>query len=1016
MNLKETLDIKNKCTPNKKQQECIDLLKGSIMVLAGPGTGKTFTVIERISHMLDFGIEPEKILCLTFSDAAAQEMKKRLSDKRPLDGMRVNACTYHSFCFDIIQNYPEFFEEYSTFQIINNTAKRSLIRRCIDELDTTYFKTDSGNKYHFAKEILNGIEDIKKNLIEKDEYFYNLENHPQWGGAINDVKAKIKQALNDKKRVLKKDENLLSALEKKVGRARELWGFYECYSNYMHDEGYIDFTDMISLVIKKFKTTPVLLDIISKKYDYFLVDEYQDTNPAQNTLIFNLVDSKEEKNVFVVGDDDQIIYGFQGAQIDNLEIFLRKYPNTKVICLDENMRSTQSILDLSEQVVMQDEKRLENNPEFKKYEIKKHLSAKNPDLYDKNTKPILRIYEDLEHEYSSIADEIETIVSSNPEAAGKIAVLTKSNEELAEFAQLLRARNIPCDLKDGKSIFAVKSSILTIFYLKMLVNPQINSDKIFPLLLSPPFNININDYNDILANSYLHKNRDFISDIYEMKDKNWVEPDKINKFISDYEYLNEVKNSQNIYSLLLEVVNKTGLLEYFANNNSDIEDNISALKKIVCEARDFYNSNKTATLDDFVEYLDDALENNTPILTEKSFPDSNSVKLITLHSSKGREFDYVFIPTLEQGKWESSRDDTIMPKIPLKRVIEEDEKKVLKNSEKLKLLFVGITRAKHKLYLSVPKKIAGKEKLLTTFISSVSDNYLQKEEVLYTKNNYISELVKSIKYEHDYKDDLQNFIRSSFETLSISPSMLNCYLNCPRQFLYNYILKLSSLNGVNDTLSYGNVVHKTIENFSKKSKAQASYLEIQDFLSEFKKQCAMTPFSARSARNEYLQKGEENLTKFYSYLTLTNLNTLYSTELNIETTLGSEIKINGKIDRLELCENGDFIIKDFKTGAAKNKYQIKEGGAYEHYLNQLRFYKLLVEKKFDKKVAQAHLVFVEQFDKNFAMDMNEDDNNLIVDKIKEVHANISSQKFEPTSDDSKCKYCDFKQMCKLNLL
>lgn len=1010
------IQIKAKIVPNIKQQECIDSIEGSYMVLAGPGTGKTFTVIERIKNMLSRGIEPSKILCLTFSEAAAGEMKKRLLEKAGNIASFVNIYTYHSFCFEIIQNNPDFFDEYSGAQVINDTAKRNLMRQCIDEIGTKYYKTASGDKYFHSNTILSQIDDIKKNLLEKEEYFYNLKHHPQWGRALDDVKEKIQNSLNEGKKVLKKDESLLEELKKKINRAGELWDFYELYNNKMRAENFIDFNDMISLVLKKFKESPGFLNTVANDFEYFLVDEYQDTNASQNGLIFALVDSKDKKNIFVVGDDDQIIFGFQGAQTDNLEQFLKKYPDTKVICLNENMRSTQSILDLSEQVAKLDPNRLENNPEFKSYGINKHLTAKNPALFDKNTKPILRVYEDIAHEYSSIADEIEKLAKSADVPLKEIAVLTKTNGELEEFAALLEARNVPCELKDGKSIFSIKSSILTVFYLKMLLNPQMYCDKIFPLLLCEPFSIDINDYNDILANSYLHKNRDFIADIYDMKDKKWKNPDKINKFIGDFEYLNGAKASLDISRLVLEVINKTGILDYFINHPADVEENISALKRLAREARDFYNSDRRATLKDFIEYLDDALENGTPILTEKSPVEKNAVRLITLHSSKGREFEYVFMPTLEDYRWERSKTDTISPKIPLSKVIDDELKEALKISEKIKLLFVGITRAKHKLFLSVPKTIGGKEKRLTRFISSISESYLDRQEVKYTDENYISELVKTIKYEHDYKNDFQNFIRSSLETLSISPSMLNTYLNCPRRFLYSYILRLGALNPVNDVLGYGSAVHKTIENFSKNSKLQNAYLSKEDFINEFKIQCAKTPFSDRSVRKNYLQKGEENLAKFYDYLVLTPLKNIFSTELNIEAKVGSEIKINGKIDRLEVDEDGNFIIKDFKTGAAKSAYQIKDGGIYEGYLNQLRFYKYLAEKKFDKKVANAQLVFVEQHSDNFTREMSDEDNIIIENKIKEVCSNIASQKFEPADNDKNCAYCEFKEMCTLNLL
>ena len=364
--------VQTKITPNAKQQECIDTIKGTVMVLAGPGTGKTFVVIERIKNMLNKGVEPNKILCLTFSEAAASEMKRRLIQKAGINGSRVNVYTYHGFCYEIIQNYSEYFEEFSNFNIINPTQQRALLRQCLEEIDIKEFKTSSGDRYFYASEILSRIEDIKKNLLTRDVYFNNLENHPEWGGGLKEAKIAIQECIKTGKKVTKTLEKKIREFENKIFKARELWKIFELYSLKMRQNGFMDFSDMIALVLMKFLYDADFLETIAKEYDYFLVDEYQDTNNAQNMLVFALNDAKEEKNLFVVGDDDQIIYGFQGAQVDNLERFLKKYPQTKVICLEENMRSTQSILDLSEQVAMLDPNRLESNYEFKQYNIKKY--------------------------------------------------------------------------------------------------------------------------------------------------------------------------------------------------------------------------------------------------------------------------------------------------------------------------------------------------------------------------------------------------------------------------------------------------------------------------------------------------------------------------------------------------------------------------------------------------------------------------------------------------------------------
>lgn len=166
--------------------------------------------------------------------------------------------------------------------------------------------------------------------------------------------------------------NEIEKIKTNIEKAKELWNIYEVYATKMFQENYIDFSDMINFVLDQFEADNAFLKEIAGQYKYFLVDEYQDTNSLQNAIIFNLLDGVEEQNIFVVGDDDQIIYGFQGAKSDNIENFLTRFPDTKVICLEENNRSAQNILDLSYKVISQDTTRLENNELFKNYNISKN--------------------------------------------------------------------------------------------------------------------------------------------------------------------------------------------------------------------------------------------------------------------------------------------------------------------------------------------------------------------------------------------------------------------------------------------------------------------------------------------------------------------------------------------------------------------------------------------------------------------------------------------------------------------
>lgn len=381
-----TETAKPKIKPNERQQQAIDIQNGQVMLLAGPGTGKTFTVINRIEQMIENGVDASTILCLTFSDAAANEMRQRLIKKIGVKASSVDVYTYHSFCNDVIKQYPEQFSLSLGVRLITETEKLALMKATIDEVNPQIFVPNRADKYFYAKSFVGYVEHLKSLRISKEEYLSNIDTNPTLMPMYNAIEAEIYEREQNGKTQNKGRYAKLETIKKNIGKAKELWDLKEVYAQKMVEKNLIDFADMICFVLNAFEEDENFKEEVSNKYQYFLVDEYQDTNELQNKIIFNLVDANNEKNIFVVGDDDQIIYGFQGAKSDNIENFLTKYPETKVICLEENNRSTQEILDFSYKLVSQDPLRLENNETFKKYNISKKLVAKNAKIIAKERK------------------------------------------------------------------------------------------------------------------------------------------------------------------------------------------------------------------------------------------------------------------------------------------------------------------------------------------------------------------------------------------------------------------------------------------------------------------------------------------------------------------------------------------------------------------------------------------------------------------------------------------------------
>lgn len=1006
------MEVIKKICPNAGQMECIKTLEGPVMVLAGPGTGKTFTIIQRIKYMIEAGITPDSILCLTYSEAAANEMKARLVKEIGTIAAAVTIHTYHAFCNEIIRQNPMEFELLDGVGLVDDITKQTLMSETIDKIKPEHYKTKWGDSKYFIPELLSVVDEIKKNQVTKEDYFKTLETSPQWGGKTKELEEEYKER-EEKGKLVKTFLTSFESHKKKIGKAREAWSIFEKYDTKLKQNNFIDFNDMINMVLENFDTNEEFLKRVSAKYKYFLVDEYQDTNYAQNKIVFKLAEGAGTQNIFVVGDDDQIIYEFQGAKTDTLAKFLSRYPATKVICLNENNRSCQNILDLSYDVISQDETRLEFNPQFSGFGINKKLNAKNTSMA--NNKIQLHGFADIKQENNFIVEEIEKLAATMPDNLSQIAILTRENSELMTFVELLSAKNIQFQIKSSKSIFALKPSILIYFYLKVLENHELYADKLFGLLVSKPFEFELADYNFLLEQNRLN-HKDFIANMRANLNHNWVNADKVKNFLSVFEQLKDLKATESLKNLIVGIINQTGILQYFVNAENNRIENIFAIKRIVDEAQSFMNLHEEASLADFIAHLDMAFDSGIPINIDRDEYTQNAVQLVTLHGAKGREFEYVFMPNLTAKKWEGKR---VSNSISLPIAKDEIDESARRKSEQLRLLFVGITRAKHTLVLSFSNTIDGKPQEFTSYLSQVIRNSTIVDEFTHelTRDDYTFEIMKSLTLNgFDYKTAFKDELDARIKDFILSASALNSYLACPREFLYKHILQIPVYSEKWDSANYGNAVHKTLEIAMQKAK-ETAYPTKEEFCEILVKNLSTQKFSDAEKRRQFEERGVKKLSEFYPNFIAVSPETVFATEHYLNYVPVEEYFIKGYIDRIEKNADGTYSLYDYKTGSAKRKTQIIDGGDHENYLNQLRFYKFAFETQNEgAKVSQVGLIFVEEPSENFYTNLTDEDNRLIKEKIIETYKNIRGLNFAPSEqNDKRCKDCKFGQLCKLVL-
>lgn len=1011
-------------TLNEKQIECVNSLTGPVMVLAGPGTGKTTVVIKRIENMIKSGIDPESILALTFSEAAASEMKIRILNQAGTNASSTVIHTYHAFCSDIISQNPLRFELIENFNVIDDLNKHRYMRDVIDSYRPKHLVTKVGDPYFYISYLLQAVHSIKLNRIKKENYFEVIECDPGW-------KLQLKQLLADKisqielekagkRNRLKTVIKEIESLEDKIKKAAEVWDIYELYNRKLVHNGFIDFDDMINLVLDAFEDDPLFLEEIRSNFSYILVDEYQDTNHSQNELIFKLASDRPDANIFIVGDDDQIIYSFQGAQVDNLERFLRQYPEARVICLNENNRSTQSILDFSYHLINQDQSRLESNEDFSGFNITKKLVAKNSKIIAKDQKVQLHSFIDTIQENNFIVEQIQTIIKENPELPlSEIAVLTRTNAELDYFAEKLKAIGISFQISRQKDLFSLKPSLLVYLYLKALENHISGSMGLFGLIAHPPFSIDAADYT-FLTKEHSRSYNDFITLIKENLNKHtWKNKDNILSFIETFDYLKTIVNEEKLSNLIVYIINKTGILNYYAMKEMNRFEHISSLKKFVDEVKTFEKITHPATLTMLLSYLENSIKENISLHIDENDFIENAIQLITVHKSKGREFSYLLLPNLLAKNWEKRRSTEVL-KLPINRA------DFSKESESARLLFVACSRARHSLILTYSTVANGKNTEISSFIKNISDDKVFLETIHHdlTSDEYVDELINTfslstLRNNKGFMEDLK--LRASRHVMS--PSSLHTYETCPKQFLYNYIYRIPLLEAINKYFSFGTAIHKALEKFIKLAMQKKSYADKNTLIKYFTAAIDKELFESMNDRETSKTYGVKVLDTYYQSILVEPIEHYKAVEMNLDLIPVENYLIKGKIDLVKTLNNNDHCLVDYKTGNRNtSKGQVlNDGGSHSHYLDQIRFYKLLYETKYTTlKAGQGILLFIEVPDKSIYISLTDEDNSLIKAKILSAFEKINRLEFtgvdEATQQAEACNKCNYKFLCRLNTL
>ncbi len=946
---------------NEAQKQAVESIYGPVMVVAWPGTGKTQIIGLRTANIINLTwTNPENILITTFTEAWVIAIRKRLLKFLGHDAYKVTVSTIHSFAQDVIKTFPEKFMEYKAWTAIDDVEQLEVVKNILDELiedKKIETLTTDYDKYFYLYDIKSRISNLKQEWISLWWLKLSIEKQRE---AYSEELAEIKPTL-------KKYETTKASQEKHILKLEELVIIFEAYNAYLRKESKYDFNDMINFALDKFRDDEELRLYYAEKFHFIMLDEYQDTNNAQNQIInYILSVNTEAKNIMVVWDDDQSIYRFQGANIENMLEFSSSYTDTKIVVLENNYRSNQAILDVASQLIDNNEERLSKKIET----INKHLissgkyknSGLRPTLY-KATSDIDEKAFVLEKLKESIENDI---------ALDEIAIIVRNNREVEQWTKLLYQNHIEVESKLKTDILKSHYIDFTLKYLKLINNPFLNETDLIDIMRTKVSGLNQIDV--LKLNRYLYRQNytkkfklgifDILSEPEKLEELELSNLDSLLEFrdmiLSMWEKYREVSFLEFFNHFLRE----TGLLDYIEVNWSfdDIEDIFTLFNKI----KDWNKNDSEFSIDKLAAKISLYKAYNYPIPRQILKKAKAWVQVLTAHSSKGLEYEVVFIPWLYTWNWEWKKIPDKL-KLPIWIAWAWLQAEVNPMEEDRRLFFVALTRAKNELYMSYPAWIGTKPLLQSVFIEEISGAYDDLELDIDRENFDIETIVTNeLRNElEDYDEGEFEYIKEFLETYKISPSDLNIFLEDPKEFLRRTEFKYPFMDNI--FTIFGKVYHKTLEEFYLYYK-QEWKLPNKEFLTNRFKSLLNYEVVTPEEKEKLLEKWVAWLEGYYDlYSSSSREPLMLEYSFRHRNIVWENIPLTGTIDKIEKISQKkvnpeeawmwqlaffkeSVALIDYKTWSAKTIGQIKWTDRYGNkkpwewkYFRQLLFYKLLCE-------------------------------------------------------------------------
>jgi DNA helicase-2/ATP-dependent DNA helicase PcrA len=828
---------------NAQQKLAVDTIDGPVMVIAGPGTGKTQVLAMRIANiLLKTDTNPSAILALTFTESAAKNMRERLLQLIGSTAYSVHVQTFHAFCDEVIRACPEYFPVRQESEVLSDLERYEILEKLLTKNALTALKT-MNSPFHFIKPVMKAISDLKREGVSEVQFAELME--------------KQSEELEAEKDDLKKME--LSRRQKNLAKQQELSLLYLQYQKELRERRRYDYDDMITFVAEAFKSEESLLLEYQEKLTYFLVDEYQDTNAAQNRVVDLLASYwGEQANLFVVGDPHQSIYRFQGASLENTLNFVNRYPTATFIALEQGYRCPQVLYDSASEVIAHNQTTLRPQEvhsvetelqsgaqqiaaqQFVAEQVNKGLTQPLQSVQKKqNNKEHLHSKQEKREEESKIqiyaapSAPLETIflaeTISDLLARGtppnEIAVLYRNNTDAQEIRTALEKWQVPYVIDGGNDVLKSEEmqQLLTLCTVIADLRTAKEGHELF----------------EVMNYSWLHLSHYLVMKIARAAGTSKMSIyDRINKgyadfcrlpFCEDVTALEFVAIENFIAQLMswgqqdaevtfpewLEIlINESGYLDWILTHPNKVIL-LHQLNALFREVKNLAIQDHRINLARFLEIIDTMRVHGIGIAVEETNVTNQAVTLSTVHKAKGREWEYVFLLQCIDGKWGNARQVNLLP-LPT-GILQHQPQEKESNDDDRRLFYVAMTRAKKQFTISYPESfVIGNSSKLTmgsVFMTEISDahkQYIQNPPSQQSAETHLARLV-TVAPAQLANEQEKKWLQKIAADFPLSVTALNTYLRSPQEFLENFLLKVPRATPA--YFAFGTAVHYALEQY-----------------------------------------------------------------------------------------------------------------------------------------------------------------------------------------------------------